>query len=75
MNMNSCNGIMNVCYLLYFIFFVEYTDASGPSDFCNNKESPVDQVPVDQNGHFIFELNQQSAPTQPPSENPNFYSH
>jgi len=43
-------------------------------DFCNNKESPADQIPVDQNGRFIFDSNQQLASTQPFPENPNFYS-
>jgi len=57
-----------------FYIFVEFTDARSPSDYCNNKESPADQILVGQNGHFLFDLNQQPAYIQPPTEEPNLYS-
>jgi len=32
------------------LFFIEYTSARSPSDFCNDIESPALPFPVDKNG-------------------------
>jgi len=37
------------------LFLIVYSPAKSPSEFCNKKESPALQLPVDQNGNSIYD--------------------
>jgi len=48
--------------LIFILFFVVYTSARRPSEFCNGIESPALPLPVDENGNILYHLIVQRGP-------------
>jgi len=57
--------------LIFILFFVVYTTARSPSEYCNKHESTAFPLPVDQNGNFVYNLHMNVHETTQLESNPN----
>jgi len=51
------NEIWYPFHLYIYIYFIVYTSARGPLDYCNGVESPALQIPINQNVNFVYDPN------------------
>jgi len=69
--MNITTHVKFNIHLFTYFYFVEYTSAKAPFDYCNNNESPALPLPVDQNGNVIYNLHTNVHETEQFQSDPN----